>query len=162
MRRGIYNPDQLRIDFTMHNVQSPRTDDDGIEAELQAKGLTAPRITPKDIGEAIKSEHYFTADEGVIGAERNQFEVRPKSGVRYGDVPLHLLTICVLVLWNGFMVTGESACASPENFDAEVGRKLARAKAIDKVWAFLGYGLKSAMQEAEDQEARAAVGSLHG
>jgi hypothetical protein len=144
----------------MHNVQSPRTDDEGIEAELQAKGLTAPRVTPKDIGEAIKSEHYFTAREGVLGSLGVEAEV-----VGPGDIPsaLDVLTICVFVLWNDFTVTGESACASPENFDPEVGRKLARAKAIDKTWAFLGYGLKSAMAEAEDQEARAAIGSLmHG
>ena len=58
--------------------------------------------------------------------------------------PAHkLLTFCVLVLRNGFTVTGESACASPENFDAEVGRKIARANAVNKVWPLMGYELKS-------------------
>jgi Phage protein (N4 Gp49/phage Sf6 gene 66) family len=55
---------------------------------------------------------------------------------------LHLLTFCVFVLRNGFTVTGESACASPENFDAEIGRKVARANAINKCWPLLGYALK--------------------
>ena len=63
--------------------------------------------------------------------------------MRVGDeVPLSLLTFCVLVLQNGFTVTGESACASPENFDADVGRKIARANAINKVWPLMGYALK--------------------
>ncbi|MFY9438982.1 MAG: Gp49 family protein, partial [Burkholderiaceae bacterium] len=56
--------------------------------------------------------------------------------------PLALLTFCVLVLKNGFTVTGESACASPENFDAELGRKIARKNAIDNVWPLMGYALK--------------------
>jgi hypothetical protein len=55
---------------------------------------------------------------------------------------LGLLTFCVLVLRNGFTVTGESACASPENFDAEIGRKIAREKAIEKVWPLLGFRLR--------------------
>lgn len=60
------------------------------------------------------------------------------------DVPqsLQLLTFCVLVLRNGFAVTGESACASPENFNAEIGRRIARENAIAKVWPLMGYALK--------------------
>jgi len=68
-----------------------------------------------------------------------------------GGVPvmpaLGLLTFCVLVLKNGFTVTGESACASPENFDAELGRKIARQNAINKVWPLMGYALKERMSE---------------
>ena len=56
--------------------------------------------------------------------------------------PLELLTFCVLVLKNGFTVTGESACASPENFDAELGRKIARQNAVQKIWPLMGYALK--------------------
>lgn len=55
---------------------------------------------------------------------------------------LKLLTFCVLVLRNGFTVTGESACASPENFDSEIGRKIARENAINKIWPLEGYLLK--------------------
>lgn len=56
---------------------------------------------------------------------------------------LGLLTFCVIVLKNGFTVTGESACASPENFDAELGRKIARQNAVQKVWPLMGYELRS-------------------
>lgn len=135
----------------MHNVQSPRTDDSAIEQEIQAKGLTAPRVTPADIEANITSEFYFTAAQGVLGASGHEV-----SSVRAGTA-LNLLTFCVLVLRNGFTVTGESACASPENFDAEVGRKIARANAVNKMWPLLGFALKERLraQDAEDRIANA-------
>lgn len=108
---------------------------DSLERDIQAKSPTAPRVTPADIEANIASEHYFTASEGVFGA--TEF-VMPQE-----HDSLHLLTFCVLVLRNGFTVTGESACASPENFDAEVGRKIARQNAVQKIWPLMGYELRS-------------------
>lgn len=128
------------------------TSDHDIEQEIQAKGLTAPRVTLADIEANIASEHYFSADEGVCGAHSAaNFTVDDEgkmTPVVVLEVPaaLQLLTFCVLVLKNGFTVTGESACASPENFDAEVGRKIARANAINKVWPLMGYALKERLQ----------------
>ncbi len=117
-----------------------------IEKEIQNKGLIAPRITPADIDENIISEFYFTGADGVAGhfSLRNTKDASVALEVAANNVPstLHLLTFCVLVLKNGFTVTGESACASPENFDAEIGRKIARANAINKVWPLMGYALK--------------------
>lgn len=134
----------------MNHIQSPRTCDASIEEEILAKGLTAPRITPADIEGNIVSCHYFTAAEGVQMRDIAELLKRcggPEGyvGVRelYPPSPLSLLTFCVLVLKNGFTVTGESACASPENFDAEVGRKIARANAVNKIWPLMGYELKS-------------------
>ena len=131
----------------MHNVSSPRMDDAGIEVEIKAKGKTAPRVTPADIEASIRSEHYFTAENGVRGGGLLT-EKGPDLHGAYGvsvPLPLCLLTFCVLVLENGFTVTGESACASPENFDAEIGRKVARANAVNKIWPLLGYQLKTAL-----------------
>ena len=113
------------------------TNDQTIEAQIQAKGKTAPRITPGDIEAAIASEHYFTAGEGIAG--RCYREV----STLHSPQSLELLTFCVLVLKNGFTVTGESACASPENFDAEIGRNIARQNAVAKVWPLMGYELRS-------------------
>jgi hypothetical protein len=124
----------------MFNVTSPRTDDAGIEQLIQTKGKTAARITPADIEDNIASEHYFTASDGCYG--RNPADVQHHEG------PLSLLTFCVLVLRNGFTVTGESACASPENFDADIGRKVARQNAVNKIWPLMGYELKSKLSEA--------------
>jgi hypothetical protein len=113
-------------------------DDQAIENEIQAKGKTAPRITPAHIQATIRSAHYFTAAQGADMATLDQ-----TGGAAHPQPPaLGLLTFCVLVLQNGFTVTGESACASPENFDAEIGRKIARQNAEQKIWALEGYLLK--------------------
>lgn len=88
-----------------------------VEAEIQDKGLDGPRLTPELIN-------------GVIASEA--FHVFPGSQ----------LTVCCLTLRNGFTVTGESACASPENFDAGIGRTIARDNARAKIWALEGYLLK--------------------
>ena len=117
------------------------THDQTIEAEIQSKGLTAPRITPADIEVNITSEHYFTAEQGAFAA----FD--PPRGSDTVPPELSLLTFCVLVLRNGFTVTGESACASPENFDAELGRRIARQNAVAKVWPLMGYELRSKLAE---------------
>lgn len=116
--------------------------DNQIEQEIQDKGLTAPRVTPADIEAAIDSEVYFTAQHGVEGAmSRLELHARhPGGGAPAGS--LGLLTFCVLVLRNGFTVVGESACVSPENFDAELGRDIARKNAVAKIWPLMGYELK--------------------
>ena len=110
------------------------------EDEIKAAGANvAPRITPADLKANIASEHYFTAGDGCHGQQTigtpDRASVYPSS--------LDLLTFCVLVLKNGFTVTGESACASPENFNAEIGRKIARENAVAKIWPLMGYELKS-------------------
>lgn len=91
-----------------------------IEKEIKDKGLTAPRITPDQIDACIKAEQYYV-------------------------FPGVTLTVCCLELQNGYTVTGESACASPENFDAELGRKIARNNARNKIWGLEGYRLRSAL-----------------
>lgn len=93
-------------------------DDTATEQEIVAKGLTAPRVTPEQIDAAIAKEDYHVFEGSC-------------------------LTVCCLTLQNGFTVTGESACASPANFNAELGRKIARGHARDKIWALEGYLLKS-------------------
>lgn len=118
--------------------------DQSIEQEIQAKGLTAPRVTPSDIEANIAAEFYFTALQGARHATLDaiadgSLPEYPPSPLRF---ELGLLTFCVIVLRNGFTVTGESACASPENFDPEIGRKIARQNAIPKIWPLMGYHLK--------------------
>lgn len=104
--------------------------DKEIEQEIQAKGKTAPRVTPDHIESVIASEHFFTAAQGYDKSAADNFHYDPYP-LATPDA-LHLLTFCVLVLRNGFTVTGESACASPENFDAEIGMQIARANAVQK------------------------------
>jgi len=106
----------------MERIQSPRTDEGAIEAEIIAKGLTAPRLKPADI------------DAKIIHAAYHIF-------------PGTTLTVCCLTLANGFTVTGESAAASRENFDVELGQKIARDNARNKVWALEGYLLKDRLYQ---------------
>jgi len=112
-----------------------------LEMEIRAAGKTAPRVTPDDIEANIVSEHYFTAAQGMFGQLDGTLHPEPGS-------PLFLLTFCVLILRNGFTVTGESACASPENFDADIGRKVARQNAVQKIWPLMGYELRSKLAGA--------------
>lgn len=121
-----------------------------IEQEIVEKGLTAPRVTPADIETAISGEYYFTAYEGVLGAHHSGTVAEVPDEDHGG--PLLLLTICVLVLRNGFTVTGESACASPENFNAEIGRKIAREHAKQKIWALEGYALRNRLTSSSSSQ----------
>ena len=103
-------------------------DEQQIEAEIQAKGKIAPRLTPEDIDATISGEYCFRVSDVLKGAP-----IMPE---------LECLTICVLVLKNGFTVTGESACASPENYDREMGNRIARDNARKKIWPLEGYLLR--------------------
>ena len=123
-----------------------------IEQEIQDKGLNAPRLTPDHIDSVIQSVHYFTAGDGYAGAlaSSEEFNSLPE-GERFINPPqqLDLLTFCVIVLKNGFTVTGESACASPENFNAEIGQKVAYENARNKIWQLEGYLLKEKLHQAQ-------------
>lgn len=88
-------------------------------------------IKPEDIEAYVKSETFFTAGQAAEAL-----------GLPIGD-EAKLLTLCVIVLKNGFTVTGESACADPAKFNAEIGMKIARANALNKVWPLMGYVLRS-------------------
>lgn len=96
------------------------SNDQQIEQEIQAKGLTAPRITIERIDEVIKD-------------------------VQYHVFPGTMVTVCCITLTNGFNTIGESACASPENFDCELGEKIAFGNAKQKIWALEGYLLKETL-----------------
>lgn len=87
-----------------------------LERKIIGKGLTAPRITPEML------------DDAIVGEEYHMFDATQ-------------LTVCALTLKNGFTVTGESACVSSENFDAEIVRDIARKNARDKLWPLLGFAL---------------------
>ncbi|RAK01620.1 Gp49 family protein [Aliidiomarina maris] len=94
-----------------------------LEKRLQQKGLNAPRLNPDHIDSCIKDAKYHV-------------------------FPGTTLTVCCLTLKNGFTVTGESAAASPENFNEEVGREIAYKNARDKVWQLEGYLLRERLSSS--------------
>lgn len=104
-----------------------------------------PRVTMASIEASIASEHYFTALDGDDSEQAVSVGDVTGDSCRY----LKLLTFCVLVLRNGFTVTGESACVSEENFDADLGRKFARENAVGKLWPLLGFMLKEQVARSQ-------------
>ena len=92
--------------------------DNDIENEIEEKGLTSPLVTPAMLESKIKSEEYLVFEGSTF-------------------------TACLLTLENGFTVLGESPSVSPENFDVEIGRKIARDNAKNKIWAMKDFYLKS-------------------
>jgi hypothetical protein len=113
------------------------------DSDVEAKG-SAPRVTMQDMEKDIVCEVFFTAFEGARGAP-DSIKLNPSATpipIPELDKALKVLTFCVLVLRNGFTVTGESACVSPEAFDPDIGKQLAWQKAIDKLWSLHGYALK--------------------
>ena len=95
--------------------------DKQIEEEIQSKNLNAPRVTPEIIESKIKKCEFHKLTE--------------------------VLTVCVITLENDFTVTGESACASPENYNKELGEKISRMNAVGKIWMLEGYLLKQRLFE---------------
>lgn len=96
--------------------------DQEIEKEITDKGLNAPRVTLESIESRIQDERYLVVVNTTV-------------------------TICTITMENGFTVVGHSAAASPENFDKEIGRKIARQKAIDQLWALEGYLLREQLSK---------------
>jgi N4 Gp49/Sf6 Gp66 family protein len=103
----------------------------------------APRVTLADIEAAIAARYDVTGDKATINA----------SGVGIARAcgqhnPLKLLSICILVMKNGFTIVGKSAPASPENFNAELGRKIAYEDALQQVWPLMGFALREKLAAA--------------
>lgn len=100
------------------------------------------KITPNDVDAAIESTWYMNLGESMVP---DNFQPPVPA-----DSPLRLVTICALVLRNGFTVVGKSACADPAEFDEATGRRVAPEDAKRKIWPLLGYELKTvlAMNEA--------------
>ena len=102
--------------------------DQQTEDAIVAKGLTAPRITPDSLEAKIADEAYHV-------------------------FPGTTVTVCLLTLENGFSVVGESAAVSEANFDADIGRQVARRRARDRMWQLEGYLLRERLQAKSAQKA---------
>ncbi len=107
----------------------------GIEVtDKQAEAVAvAPRVRLSDIEGGIAERYDFTADKAIEDAPN-------QSRLAYGA--LRLLSICILVMRNGFVVIGKSAPASPENFNADLGKQFAYEDAVRQLWPLMGYALR--------------------
>jgi hypothetical protein len=98
------------------------------EAECAANA-SAPRASLASMEAKISARYDFTADK-AIGPDTPAV------------ASLGLLSICLIVMQNGFTIIGKSAPASAANFNAELGRKLAYEDAIRQLWPLEGYALR--------------------
>ena len=98
------------------------------EAECAANAV-APRVSLASMEAKIAARYDFTADTALQQAPIHD--------------ALKLLPICIIVMENGLSILGKSAPASPENFNAELGRKLAYEDAIRQLWPLEGYLLRT-------------------
>lgn len=105
-----------------------------ISDDAAAAVAVAPRVTLEALEAKIAAEYCFVVGEVLK------------------DVPAHsaldVFTVCIIVMKNGFVVTGESAPASPANFNRDLGHKLAREQAVRKAWGFEGYALREQLAKA--------------
>lgn len=88
----------------------------------------APRVREQDVLDFIQEEHYQN-----VGMSMGLSAVHP----------LSLVTMCYLVLQNGFTVHGMSACASPENYNKQIGEEIAKRNAVSVAWGHMGFELRS-------------------
>jgi hypothetical protein len=102
---------------------------------------THPRVTLDDIKNAIACQYDFPAGKAV-------------TAMGCPSVPsLDLLSVCILVMRNGFTVIGKSAPASPENYNAELGQRFAYEDAIRQLWPLMGFALRDRLHEQSAQKA---------
>lgn len=115
---------------------------DATEQLICDKGANvAPRVTKDDVLAEIVGESYTVLPSGRV-------------------------TVCELTLRNGFTVRGESAVVFIENFNAEIGRKVARENAESQVWQLLGFLLRhgaagAATTEGQMQQLRTELGRAY-
>ena len=95
---------------------------------------TPHRVTLESMNAKVAAEYYFTGAQAVahLGAPKH--------------ASLDVLTICILVMPNGFTIIGKSAPADAGNFNAELGQKFAREDAIRQLWPLEGYLLREQLQ----------------
>lgn len=98
------------------------------EAECAANAV-APRVSLASMEAKIAARYEFTADK-ALGPDMPAL------------ASLKLLSVCILVMENGFTLIGKSAPASAANFNADLGRKLAYEDAIRQLWPLEGYALR--------------------
>ena len=114
------------VDFTPVITE---TQINSIEAEIQAEGLTASRVTPEQIDAMMDRVSYQHA--GFEGTT----------------------SIIVAAFLDGdfYLGSGHSACVSKTNFCPQIGFKIAHGNAEkaarDKLWELEGYALRNALKK---------------
>lgn len=105
--------------------------DQTIEQEIQAKGKTAPRITPADI------------EANIVDTEI----------VKHVSKSGQVLRWAILTTRNGYAVVGKPSCSvSSANDDQAIGEKIAAANSRDELWPLMGYALRQVLNDKASEE----------
>ena len=112
-----------------------------------AENAVGPRVSLADIELAIAARYDVTADKAI-------------GDHALGMPSLKLLSICLLVMRNGFTIIGKSAPSSPKNFNADLGRKLAYEDAIRQAWPIMGYALRDRLFKVQTESLATAVAAI--
>lgn len=107
--------------------------------EYSAARANHPRVSLASMEAKIAYEGYFLGSDALFPDHVRQVHAWEAT---------KNLTICILVMMNGFTVIGKSAPASPENFDPEKGRRFAYEDAIKQLWPLEGYLLREELNRA--------------
>lgn len=107
------------------------------------------QVTKEMVENEIVSVNYFTGSQGLAGANfaelfpcsDNNHELVEETAKAYREANsrLNILTICVLTVKNGFTFVGTSVPIDFKAFDEKKGREIARERAVEQVWKFLGF-----------------------
>jgi hypothetical protein len=101
-----------------------------------AANAKAPRVALADIEAAIAQRYDINAENALTALIVSGISMPKPSPA------LALLSVCLLVMNNGFTIIGKYAPASPENFNAELGKKLAYEDAVRQIWPLMGFALR--------------------
>lgn len=96
-------------------------------------------VTKASIESKIRNVYYINAGAAVKSSDQ---------GWNEKDIEeLNLVTICIIILENGFKVEGTSACVDPTRYNEEIGQQEAYKNAVEKIWELEGYALKQKLFE---------------
>lgn len=105
-------------------------------SEAQSAAVArAPRVSHKDIERAIRGV-YYAAGSAILTAEPVEAPV-----TAFNERAAARLTICLIVVANGFTVIGKSDPPSVDNCNPDLGRQSAYYDAIRQLWPLMGYAL---------------------
>lgn len=116
------NPPEQIVSVQMDSLQ--------VDDAISAQGATAPRVSLRNIEDAI--DHMSFMNAGEAAAAMGQ-KVSPN---------MSLMTLCFITMRNGFVVLGKSAPASAANYDPDKGMYFAKQDAINQLYPLMGYSLR--------------------
>ncbi len=120
-------------------MDSLQVTDQQSQAVVKSPGT---RVSLADIEANIAGEVYMTGNDVLPVA------IPDTPDMHVLERNLSVMTVCFIVMKNGFTVIGKTAPADPQNFDRDLGRKFAREDAIRQIWPLMGYALRQKLHEA--------------